>query len=165
VPARGGFGLDDARIVAVGDPFRSTLFYRMATTGPGRMPHIGSEIGDAEGLTLMHASEAQRVRRLGTSIDPAVILAVEGDAARGRVLFLQSAAVQCRTCHVVGSEGRAVGPALDGVGGRLDTMKLLESLLEPSKVISPKTSQPGSAVEPLKVTWPRGQTAGRCFPT
>lgn len=214
VPTQGGFGLDDARIVAVGDPFRSTLFYRLATNGPGRMPHIGSEVVDDGGLALVHdwirslsagtdvhdrempaspgdrsasaedlasttaalrlawtisrdgvarherepllaaaiaqldatvaglferfVPAARRVRRLGTAIDPLVILAIDGDSGRGGELFTRSAAVQCRTCHIVGGEGRAVGPALDGVGGRLDTMKLIESLLEPSKVIDPK---------------------------
>ena len=206
-PTQGGFGLDDARIIAAGDPFRSTLFYRIATNGPGRMPHIGSEIVDADGLALVHdwiaslpvesgppdaaapsalanlysttaalrlawamsqrgvagqedhallaaaaahpdatiaglferfVPAAQRMRRLGTAIDPSVILAIDGDPIRGRDFFAHADAVQCRTCHIVAGEGRAVGPALDGVGGRLDTMKLIESLLEPSKVIDPK---------------------------
>jgi uncharacterized repeat protein (TIGR03806 family) len=272
-PQQGSFGIPDSQIIAPGDPYRSALFYRMATIGPGRMPHIGSEIVDASGLGLIHdwikqlpvrgeeeqmlarlitldersaaaaadrdlprrvwrrarqiaqaqgreepddadqaradtevrardRSEAesrirerqgligdllattsravllsravaegrlpaetraavletarghadpvivslfeqhlpatQRQRRLGTTIDPAAILSVAGDAARGRALYETAAAVQCRNCHRLGGAGRDVGPALDDVGGRLDRAKLLESILEPSKTIEPK---------------------------
>jgi uncharacterized repeat protein (TIGR03806 family) len=272
-PQQGSFGIPDSQIIAPGDPYRSALFYRMATIGPGRMPHIGSEIVDAAGLDLIHdwikqlpvrgeeeqmlarlialdekaatsaadrdlprrvwrrarqiaqaegredpdeadttradtdvrardRSEAEgrgrerqgligdllattsravllsravaegrlpadtrgvvldaarthadpvivslfeqhlpateRQKRLGTAIDPAVILGLAGDAARGRALYETAAVVQCRNCHRLGAAGRDVGPPLDGVGARLDRAKLLESLLEPSKTIDPK---------------------------
>src|SRR5581483_1830371 len=49
-PVQGTFNIADARIVAAGDPYRSVLYYRMAKLGRGRMPHIGSEIVDEQGL-------------------------------------------------------------------------------------------------------------------
>jgi putative heme-binding domain-containing protein len=52
-PKQGDFGIADARIVAPGDPGRSVLLYRMAKFGRGRMPHLGSEYPDAEGLELI----------------------------------------------------------------------------------------------------------------
>ena len=271
-PARGDFAIPDARVVKPGVPHRSTLWYRMATTGPGRMPHIGAELVDEAGLALVRewiaslpadvaqrrlvtrlssldepaavtresvdaprerwqigrtiAAEAKRkrptdadlalaeqkrlelaaaraaersderrrlfaellasppaaapladavaddrlptatrglvlaavatadpvvvglferflpperrVRRLGTAIDAEMLLAAAGVADRGRRLFAESAAVQCRTCHAVGGQGGGVGPALDRVGARLDRRQLLESLLEPSKAIAPE---------------------------
>jgi putative heme-binding domain-containing protein len=271
-PARGDFAIPEARVIAPGEPHRSTLWYRMATTGPGRMPHIGAELVDEAGLALVRewiaslpadsierrlvarliaideqsvlakesadaprerwqiarkiAAEAKRtqpddadlaaaekkrleaaaarveqrlaerrrllsellgstggaatladavvddrlpaatrefvldgigaadtvviglferflpperrVRRLGAAIDPQTILSVAGDADRGRRLFAESSAVQCRTCHAVGGQGGAVGPALDRVATRLDRQKILESLLEPSKTIAPE---------------------------
>jgi putative heme-binding domain-containing protein len=272
-PSQGGFGIPEPRVIAAGDPFRSTLLYRMSTVGPGRMPHIGSEIVDDRGLALIHdwiarlpanfadaqlieqlvkldeatvleresreaaeqrwrlakrlASEDgrrqpedadlamaeeerrrqaadraqsrekerdrltsellsstsravmlagairqgrlpqairsqavaaalrhpepvigglfeefvpadQRVRRLGTVIDPATILPLSGDAVRGRKLFHEAAGVQCRNCHIVGDAGREIGPPLTAIGGKLDRAKLLESMLEPSKTIDPK---------------------------
>lgn len=272
-PQQGSFGIPDAQIIAPGDPYRSALFYRMATIGPGRMPHVGSEIVDVAGLDLVHdwikqlpvrgeeeqmlarlialdeqaavsaadrdlprrvwrrarqiaqtqgraepdaadASRAdsdmrardradaesrgrerqrligellattsravllsravaegrlpadtrgavldaarthgdavvvslleqhlpatERQKRLGTTIDPALILGMDGDAARGRTLYETAAMIQCRNCHRLGSTGGAVGPPLDGVGGRLDRTKLLESLLEPSRTIEPE---------------------------
>jgi len=271
-PVRGDFAMLDARVVAPGEPHRSTLWYRMATSGPGRMPHIGAELVDEAGLAVVRewiaalptdaadrrlvarlaaldeptvrgreaaaapreqwqigrrlAAEAgrqrptaadlaaaeqkrlalaadragerlaqrrllveellaatsraaaladavaddrlpdatrgfvldtvatadpvvvglferflppeRRVRRLGTALDPEMLLAVVGDADRGRRLFGESAAVQCRNCHAVGGQGGGVGPALDRVGARLDRRQLLESLLEPSKTIAPE---------------------------
>ena len=80
----------------------------------------------------------RRVQRLGTAIDPEMLLSVAGDADRGRTLFAESAALQCRSCHAVGGRGGAVGPALDRVGARLDRRQILESLLEPSKTIAPE---------------------------
>jgi putative heme-binding domain-containing protein len=80
----------------------------------------------------------QRVRRLGTVVDPAAILALSGDAARGRRLYHEAASLQCRNCHMIGDAGREVGPPLTAIGGKLDRAKLLESLLEPSKTIDPK---------------------------
>jgi putative heme-binding domain-containing protein len=90
------------------------------------------------GLFERYLPPERRVRRLGTAIDPAMLLSKAGDAERGRRLFAESNAVQCRTCHAVGGQGGAVGPALDRVGTRLDRQKILESLLEPSKTIAPE---------------------------
>ncbi len=80
----------------------------------------------------------QRVKRLGTVVDPATILALSGDASRGRRLYHEAASMQCRNCHMIGEVGREVGPPLTVIGGKLDRAKLLESMLEPSKTIDPK---------------------------
>jgi len=43
----GSFGINDAKIIYPGDPTRSVMLYRVAKTGVGRMPHIGSlEVDD-----------------------------------------------------------------------------------------------------------------------
>lgn len=66
VPQRGTFGISEARIIAPGRPERSTLLYRMAAHGSGRMPHLGSSRVDAEGFRLVYdwieglGSEARR---------------------------------------------------------------------------------------------------------
>ncbi|MBI3877604.1 MAG: c-type cytochrome, partial [Verrucomicrobia bacterium] len=56
-------------------------------------------------------------------------------AKRGREAF---AAAQCIACHRFGSEGGSVGPDLTDVGRRFDRRAILESILEPSKVIDDK---------------------------
>jgi putative heme-binding domain-containing protein len=52
-PTRGTFGLPDACIIKPGEPWASTLYYRMAKFGRDRMPHIGSERPDEAGLQLI----------------------------------------------------------------------------------------------------------------
>jgi putative heme-binding domain-containing protein len=82
--------------------------------------------------------EDQRVKRLGTVIQPAAILALTGDAARGRQLFLEAAGVQCKNCHKLGEAGKPLGPDLTTIGKKLDRPRLLESILQPSLAIDPQ---------------------------
>lgn len=220
-PALGTIGIADAYILAGGDPSRSTLFYRMAKTGHGRMPYVGSALVDAEGLALVarwieslppapeEASRAEerrlvralkggetpgpilerllastsgaldlvraldrgeipegvrpallarameapdvvrglferfvpadrRPKRLGPRAEPAEILALRGDAERGRRLFFESAGLQCRNCHTIEGRGEDYGPNLSKIGAKAARAQLLESLLAPSKQIDPK---------------------------
>jgi uncharacterized repeat protein (TIGR03806 family) len=82
--------------------------------------------------------EERRVKRLGSIIKSAEILALQGDAERGRALFFRTDGVQCKNCHRIGQEGQALGPVLTEIGKKLDKAKLLESMLEPSKTIDPQ---------------------------
>lgn len=52
-PTQGTFGIDDARIIAPGAPERSVLLYRIAKTGAGRMPRVGSQRVDDRGVRLI----------------------------------------------------------------------------------------------------------------
>ena len=54
-PTRGDFGLPDAYIIKPGEPWASTLYYRMAKFGRDRMPHVGAECPDEAGLQLIEA--------------------------------------------------------------------------------------------------------------
>ena len=70
-------------------------------------------------------------------IDEAV-KAVEGDKGkrdfeRGKSLF---AAVRCASCHMIQGEGGAIGPDLTQLGTRFSVHDMLESIIEPSAVIS-----------------------------
>ncbi|WDQ15377.1 PQQ-dependent sugar dehydrogenase [Rhodopirellula sp. P2] len=52
--AQGDFGLGaDTRVVDPGHPQRSALVYRVATSGPGKMPRVGCSAVDLEGATLL----------------------------------------------------------------------------------------------------------------
>jgi len=226
-PVQGTFNIADARLLAPGDPFRSVIYYRISKTGPGRMPHIGSEIVDSRGVDVIHdwirslprkggdgadphqgekaaldalpfwngADQAKnpalkallsstpgalilaraldkklltlqpnqdivaiaaarpeseirdlferflpadkRVKRLGTLIQPQTILALKGNPDNGRVVFFQTAGVQCAVCHKIGDMGGVVGPDLSQIGKKYDRAKLLETILDPSKEIDP----------------------------
>ncbi len=52
---------------------------------------------------------------------------------RGRQVFAEA---QCLVCHRFGNDGGTVGPELTGAGSKYDARSVLESILEPSKVIS-----------------------------
>jgi putative heme-binding domain-containing protein len=54
-------------------------------------------------------------------------------SGRGRRLFAEAGCVQC---HRVGAEGGLAGPDLTAVGARFDNRALLESIIEPSKVVA-----------------------------
>ena len=82
--------------------------------------------------------EEKRVKRLGSVVRPEEILGLEGDIARGKRLFFETDGVQCKSCHKIQNVGRAVGPKLDEIGKKYRPAQLLESILEPSKVIDPK---------------------------
>ncbi len=53
--AQGDFGIEDARIVAPGDPGRSILWYRVHTLGDGRMPNVATNRVDEQGSNLLRA--------------------------------------------------------------------------------------------------------------
>jgi putative heme-binding domain-containing protein len=57
----------------------------------------------------------------------------KGDVARGRLVFTKAS---CVKCHKHGSEGEGIGPDLTSLAKRFKRADILESILEPSKVIS-----------------------------
>ncbi|MCH2373977.1 MAG: PQQ-dependent sugar dehydrogenase [Planctomycetes bacterium] len=52
-PKHDTFGIENARLVAPGSPYRSVLYYRMATLGPARMPRAGPTTIDDAALRFM----------------------------------------------------------------------------------------------------------------
>ncbi|HVR86679.1 MAG TPA: PQQ-dependent sugar dehydrogenase [Planctomycetota bacterium] len=54
-PGLGAFDLTDPYLVSGGDPARSVLLFRISKLGQGRMPHIGSETVDEQGVRLIRA--------------------------------------------------------------------------------------------------------------
>jgi len=70
-------------------------------------------------------------------MDEAATLLASGlkgrDFDRGRALF---SATNCYGCHRFSNEGGSVGPDLTGLSGRFSARDILESVLDPNKVIS-----------------------------
>jgi hypothetical protein len=52
-PLRGDMGIPDARLVAPGKPWQSAVLARMARTGAGRMPALGSHEVDQHGFEVL----------------------------------------------------------------------------------------------------------------
>jgi uncharacterized repeat protein (TIGR03806 family) len=80
----------------------------------------------------------KRIKRLGSVVRPEQILALPGDSARGQRVFFENAGVSCKNCHRIQRDGKEVGPELTTIGKKLTRAQLLESMLEPSKLIDPK---------------------------
>lgn len=231
---QGSFDLPAASLITPGDPLRSALYYRMAKTGAGHMPHLGADLVDEQGLALLHdwirqlppeaaktdpaslasrqalgaildavsglrgktdgdapkkaihvllSSSAgalalarfldekpprdpvrqtaialiptatkpevrdllerfipvdQRLKRLGSLIDPRQILSQSGNVSGGRELFTRSANLRCAACHRVDGAGSTLGPDLSGIGKKYSREQILEQLLQPSKTIDPR---------------------------
>ena len=51
---RGEFGIENASLIEPGNPYRSALYYRIATKGAGHMPMIGAKTIDSDGVRLVH---------------------------------------------------------------------------------------------------------------
>lgn len=82
--------------------------------------------------------EERRAKRLGAIVQVDRILALPGDAERGKAIFFATQGTTCKSCHKVGDQGGSVGPELTKIGGKHGRRQLLESILEPSKFIEPK---------------------------
>jgi putative heme-binding domain-containing protein len=212
-PSQGGFGLEEPKIVAPGDPWNSVLAVRMAKTGSGHMPLIGARDVDVEGLKVIEdwiarmpsghpvpkpwtqstwdlamierelgtVGGAMRLRRaiddgkldaelrgkafkaawaspdstvrdifdrfkpdelrartLGASINPADILPLTGDPARGaKLVATDGKLASCQACHFIQGHGRHFGPDLSRIGAQLTAAQILESIIAPSKTVDP----------------------------
>lgn len=60
----------------------------------------------------------------------------KADPKRGRLLALHPAGVACAACHRHAGRGNDFGPELTGIGKRADARHIIQSILEPSAVIT-----------------------------
>ena len=93
---------------------------------------------DVRDLFERFVPESQRTKRLGESIAPETILAVQGNAERGRQIYYSDSASQCKNCHRVQGSGGRLGPDLSEIGKKYKPHEILESLIQPSLKIDPK---------------------------
>lgn len=80
---------------------------------------------------------SERVKTLGAIVNPAQLLAQEGNAARGHDIFFREGSGSCRSCHRIAGQGETLGPDLSGIGKKYSRADLLTHLLEPSRLIEP----------------------------
>ena len=83
-------------------------------------------------------------------------LALEGgDAVLGREVVMYHSGAACLRCHVVSGVGGHAGPALDGVGSRLNSPALLQSLTDPNAVIATGFGTPSAMPVMTSILSPR----------
>jgi uncharacterized repeat protein (TIGR03806 family) len=148
--AANGTGQPKERADAIGRLLSSTgSALRLATAlGDGRIPEparsevVAAAMARSEvqvrDLFERFVPDEQRVPRLGNVVKAEALLALKGNAARGKELFFKNAAVQCVTCHRVGDTGTALGPDLTQIARKYTRAQILESILEPSKAVDPQ---------------------------
>lgn len=63
------------------------------------------------------------------------LAAMKADAARGAKVYRDPKGPNCIACHMIGEEGKQVGPPLTTIGNKLSREQLLESVLTPSAAV------------------------------
>ena len=78
-----------------------------------------------------------RPNEVSVTVEQALAKMATADAARGRELFLHPQGAGCFKCHRLEGLGGVYAPDLSDIGSRAKTPRVLvESILEPSKVIT-----------------------------
>jgi putative heme-binding domain-containing protein len=98
---------------------------------------LAAELGTLDpSATAIPAAEPRAFVKAWTQaeLEPhlTAVAAPERDLKRGGELF----ASQCAACHRYGPQGGVIGPDLTGIAGRFDRRTVLESLLDPWKVVA-----------------------------
>ncbi|MGD9646563.1 MAG: PQQ-dependent sugar dehydrogenase [Pirellulales bacterium] len=135
------FGIENAMLVAPGEPDRSVLVHRLSRRGPGQMPPLVSREVDTAAVALLRdwISGLQPTRpfvrdwQLDDLTPHLEQVGADRSFSTGQTLFRE---IGCVECHRFGGEGGSVGPDLAGIGKRLPPRELLESLLSPAKTIA-----------------------------
>jgi putative heme-binding domain-containing protein len=71
-----------------------------------------------------------------TTIEQVQPLVAKGVPARGESLFFAPGGAGCGNCHRVGDRGNNFGPDLTGLAARADARFIIESIVDPSAVIT-----------------------------
>ena len=140
-PQHDTFGIENAMLVAPGDPERSVLVHRLSRRGRGQMPPLVTCHVDERAVKLMRDWISQlkpdkpivqnwRMQDLLPALDE---VKVGRSLEKGKTAFRETG---CAQCHRFDGEGGTVGPDLSTVGKRVPVRELLESIIEPSKVVA-----------------------------
>jgi putative heme-binding domain-containing protein len=140
-PQHDTFGIQNAMLVAPGEPERSVLLHRVSHRGRGQMPPLVTTRVDDRAVALLREWIASmkptqtfvRDWKMEDLVPKLEKLNGGRSSETGREAFRK---VGCNQCHRFDGEGGTVGPDLDGTGRRLSPTQLLESILLPSKAIT-----------------------------
>jgi len=80
----------------------------------------------------------QRRRTLGSDFAPSEVLALRGDAKRGRAVFANESGGQCVRCHRAHGAGRDFGPDLTDIARKFDRAALLTHITQPNLLVAPE---------------------------
>ena len=139
-PQHDSFAIENAMLVAPGEPHYSVLIERLTRRGRGQMPPVVIKTVDHRAVEMLKAwvgamkpeLEFVRDRKLDELLPALPEVKAGRSIESGRDSFHK---VGCVQCHRIAGAGGTVGPDLSGVGQRLTPEQLLESIVVPSAVI------------------------------
>ncbi|HZN68259.1 MAG TPA: PQQ-dependent sugar dehydrogenase [Tepidisphaeraceae bacterium] len=140
-PLLGTFDIPDARVIAPGDPARSVLLYRMARTGRGRMPHIGSARVDPAAVRLVE----QWIRGLKAPAD-----APAPDSAAVKARAEEDAALQALKAANTPDAGKHVERLLSSTSGALALVLAMERDALPAETKQLVTQRTATAPDTVR---------------
>jgi putative heme-binding domain-containing protein len=106
-----------------------------------KMPHLGLSPKEARAITSFLISfepdNEEEGGDLADSVELNKYLSIKGDSKRGETIFKDPEGIaNCSKCHLVKTEGGTVGPVLSFIGTSRTREFLLESIIDPSRVIT-----------------------------
>ena len=140
-PQHDTFGIANAMLVAPGAPGQSVLLQRLSRRGRGQMPPLVSSAVDHAAVGLFRdwisglKPSAVFVKNWKMAdLEPALSELGDGRSVDGGGRAFDKAG--CAQCHRFEGQGGSVGPDLAGLAKRMNRREVLESILEPSRVIT-----------------------------
>ena len=106
-----------------------------------KMPHLNLSPKEARAITSFLISFEPDNEEEGTDLADSVelnkYLSIKGDSKRGETIFKDPEGIaNCAKCHLVKTDGGTVGPVLSFIGTSRTREFLLESIIDPSRVIT-----------------------------
>lgn len=128
-------------LAGVADPSVGEFFAARLAAIDDEKPGAVLDLLEAAGLRMEDSVkagiEAWKARHADSPLAEFDVCLEGGDFDRGKVLFLTHAAGQCAKCHRIGKDGGEAGPDLTALHKRSDKRYILESLIDPNKVVVP----------------------------
>ena len=125
-------------IVAIDEGARFQLYVREYSAGPvalGGNTDDGISGGKGNYIVAVQPQPFAK-RETPTTVEQALPLLETADAARGELLFRHAGGAGCFKCHSLDAARNAFGPNLGGIGLRANHRHLVQSIIEPSAVIT-----------------------------
>jgi putative membrane-bound dehydrogenase-like protein len=125
-------------IVAIDEGARFQLYVREYSAGPvalGGNTDDGKSGGKGNYIVAVQPQPLQK-QETSATVEQALVLLDTADTARGELLFRHVGGAGCFKCHSLDDARNAFGPNLGGVGLRANPRHLVQSIIDPSAVIT-----------------------------
>lgn len=144
-PTQGAFGIRNARLLVPGDAASSVLHYRIAKSGGGRMPRLGSDLVDVEGVQL--------IREWIESLKPET--PANGVTSSQAVVDVQHLITELQTADSDAERRKVAGELLQTVEGAQAVFHWLVS--HPESAVQPESDDARSVLLETALAQPKAE--------